>query len=523
MEHRSEGHEERERTSIARNQNVLYLLPHDAAAITEFLEPALERLEPGEGELQLLVLTPDAETAVAVAETVTRAPVAAGARVLPITTPRRAARLIAERPPSIVAGSPSVLLELVRGAAIKLGATRSLIIAWADAIAELGQMEALEALMAEVPKDAARSIVATHMNPAVEAVVERYARRARRSGEVEVAGGESVDLRYVVVAPQSHPAAIRRLLDDLDPERAAVYARSDAGAAEVERTLRALGYAGRDAAAVVTRGEPVPGATLVVLHELPPTREALRAVAGSAMPIALVTPRQLSTLRTLAGAGRMTPYTLSGAPARARTREERVREELRATLAEEGLSRELLAIEPLLNEYDGAEIASAALRLLERERQRQREQPAAAAGGGAPAFTRIFINAGARDNIAARDLVGAIANEAGIPGDRIGKVDVRDTHALVDIAADAAAQVVERLTGVVLRGRRVIARLESDRPPRDRPDRAMRGERPERGERAPRRDRGDRGDRGERGERPRRDDNASRPPRPPRPPRPSSE
>ena len=481
MEQLPVEHEAREHAGVARNQNVVFVLPHDAAAVAEFLPPVLDRIDPDLQATQLLVLTPDVETALTVAETVTRASGVAPLRVVPVTAAHRAMRLLGERPATVLIGSPTEVLALIRDAAVKLDALRALVLAWGDLIADAGHVEALEAVMAEVPKDAPRTIVTSQMTPAVEALVERYARRARRAGNVEWSEADGTNVRYMVVAPQSRPTALRRLLDDLDPERTAVYVRSDGTAAEVATLRRTLGYGDDDTALTITHGTSVPDATLVVLYDLPPSREVLRALADGKTGgrpdrmFALITPRQLSTLHSLAGTGCVAPYTLSGAAGRARKREEELREELRTVLAAGVPSRELLAIEPLLDAYDGAEVAAAALRLLERERQENRERAPRAAeaapAAGAASTTRVFISAGTRDNITPRDLVGAIANEGGISGDRIGKIELRESHAVVEIAADVAPQVIARLTGTSLRGRRIVARLDKDRPARERSER----------------------------------------------------
>ena len=166
-------------------------------------------------------------------------------------------------------------------------------------------------------------------------------------------------------------------------------------------------------------------------------------------------------------------------------------------------------------EYDGAEVAGAALWLLERERARERAA-AATVEAGSPRSTRLFVNAGERDGITARDLVGAIANEAGIPGGSIGKVELRENHALVEVPLDRAQQIATRLTGVTLRGRRIVARLDQgaspergERPAR-RPPAREQGERPSRGERRDRAERGERGERGGRGGRSERGDRSVR-------------
>ena len=567
--------EERERPAVARNQNVLHVLPHDAAAVSQFIDPALERLDPEIAETQLLVLTPDTETAVLIAEAATRARTGIPARVLPVTAWRRAVRLQRLRPATVVAGTPADILELIRASAIKLDAVNTLVLAWADVMSDAAG-EPLEAVMAEIPKDAARVIVASHMTAAVEALAERYARRARRSNVTTVVEEEiAVDLRYVAIAAQARETAFRRLLDDTDPERAAVYVRSDEAAKEVADVLRALGISDEEPSIVITRGEAVDNVSLVVLYEQPMSAEALQTLAASGVPvIALATARQIPALRVLAGGGRVTPFVLSGPGARARSRDEKVRDELRAALANGVIARELIALEPLLTEFDGVEIAAAALRLLEREREKdkpaekapktdhilppsvERAAPAERAeradreerprsdrgersdrgdrgerpprgerperdrgarpdrgsrdsaprsGGfsrGAPsrtpesrgAMSRLFVNAGKADGMTPRDLVGSIANESGISSDQIGKIELRDTHSIVEISTPVAEAVANKMNGITVRGKRLTMRVDNDKPS-SRTERGDRGDRGDRGERSasPRFERSDRG------------------------------
>ena len=109
---------------------------------------------------------------------------------------------------------------------------------------------------------------------------------------------------------------------------------------------------------------------------------------------------------------------------------------------------------------------------------------------------------GKRDSVRVGDIVGAVANEAGIPGERIGTVELFESHSIVELAADDAAKAVEVLGDATLRGRSLRARIDErggERAPRKErtfgPPRADRGERG--APRGPARsfDRGDRGDR----------------------------
>jgi ATP-dependent RNA helicase DeaD len=74
--------------------------------------------------------------------------------------------------------------------------------------------------------------------------------------------------------------------------------------------------------------------------------------------------------------------------------------------------------------------------------------------------TRIFIGAGRLDSLRPGDLVGAIANEAGLPGDAIGAIRITDRFSLVDVPADRAEQVIRALRATTLRGKRVNVRRD---------------------------------------------------------------
>jgi ATP-dependent RNA helicase DeaD len=530
-EQREEAREEtREASGVTRSQNVVLALPHDWHAIGQFLTPALDRVDAAAGGTQLLVLTSDGEATVAIAEAAART--AGAPRAVPVTSARRAERLIRAQPAPVVVGTPAEVATLVRGAALKLDSLRALVVAWADEMLESVTPDELETVMIEVPKEASRTLVTTTETEAVAAFVERYMRRARRvGGGAATEEGAPVALQYVSVAPLARPAALRRLLDEIDPPSAVVVTRASESHDEVRGVLRALGYGDEDPAVRVSQGDVAEHAALVVLYDLPATRGELeRAVRGAPVQVvALAQPRQLGHLRAIAG-GRVTAFTLADTAAKARGREERLRSELRAVLATGVPSRELIALEPLLAEYDGIEIAAAALRLAERERDRARSVQAGthtgftpkggtAAAAAAPSvgdWKRIFMTVGEIDGVTRGDIVGAITGEGGIASDRVGKVELRENHTLVEIAAADVERVAERMNGATIRGRRIVARLDQDRASRE--GAGAGGRRPERGERPPRkfdRDGGERrpprsADRGERSDRAPRTDRAPR-------------
>ena len=237
------------------------------------------------------------------------------------------------------------------------------------------------------------------------------------------------------------------------------------------------------------------GAALVVLYELPETAEALRAIQAHTPQrlVALLQPRQIGALRAFTGDA-VAAYTFGDARRDAAAREDALRDEIRAELSGGAPTRELLALEPLLAEHDGVEIAAALLHLLSDARRHGGARGAAVLEDEAPAapWTRVYVNVGTKDGVGAGDVLGALAGEGNIGREKIGRIELRDTHTLVDVSTDVVEQVVESATGASLRGRRVTARVDKDRASTPRAgsapagDRPPRGDRPDRGDRAPR-------------------------------------
>jgi ATP-dependent RNA helicase DeaD len=453
-------------TGISRGLNQLHVLPEDWQAAEAAIQPLVDRVEPTVVAPQLLVVTSDTEAAAAIAGRI--AVPSKGIRTLAATDARRAGRVLRATPAQVVVAPASVLLDLLQSTILKLDSIKAVVLAWVDGLDD-NAMASLEAVMSEVPKEAARVVLANGPTPTVELLVERYARRARRVQPISAEPLPPVSLSYVSVHESGRAATLRRLLDALDPESAFIARATDSRAA-VDALLASLGY-GSDADAIRAGETPEPNARLIVLFDMPVSEDELRKLVSqqpAARVIVLATPRQLSTLRRLAG-GTVTPLALPEAAARAQTREDAMRDELRATLASGQFARELLALEPLLAEYDGSEVAAAALRLLDLERGNPKVRSMATAPS---AMTRLYLNVGSMDNVRPADLVGAITNEAGISKAELGKVEVRERHSTVEVATPVANAVVSKLTGISIRNRRVLARVDEgpERPARPRSD-----------------------------------------------------
>jgi ATP-dependent RNA helicase DeaD len=112
----------------------------------------------------------------------------------------------------------------------------------------------------------------------------------------------------------------------------------------------------------------------------------------------------------------------------------------------------------LFERWDPAEVAAALLALS--------RQPSAVSEDGADVtaapdqWVKVFVNVGKKDRAGAKDLVGALIKEVGLEKGQIGRIDLRESFALVEVAPAAAETVVRRMTGVTIKGKSVAAKLD---------------------------------------------------------------
>lgn len=163
-----------------------------------------------------------------------------------------------------------------------------------------------------------------------------------------------------------------------------------------------------------------------------------------------------------------------------------------AALRPDELERFRVVVESLAGEFDLMDIAMAAVRVAHeatvgaeddeenipnfeprperferpdsrKEGSRRPGKPVTASRGRRPAtegMTRVFIGAGRDAGVRPQDLVGAIANEARLPGRQIGAIEISDRFSLVEVPEAAADSVIAALRNSTIKGKRPVVRRE---------------------------------------------------------------
>ncbi|MEN9933742.1 MAG: hypothetical protein RLZZ387_321 [Chloroflexota bacterium] len=232
----------------------------------------------------------------------------------------------------------------------------------------------------------------------------------------------------------------------------------------------------------------------IYVHRIGRTGRAGRT--GSA--ITLVKPRERGLLRTIERATgatiqRLRLPTVSDVIAR---RRESFKETLRETIEQGGLEAYSIMAEDLAEEFSPTDLAAAAFKLLLGQPLDASDDALAAAEpdlenrdrpmrrdvgrdggrdyggreyGGRRDFgpergmTRLFLDIGRDDGVRPADIVGAIANEAGLPGRAIGAIELFERFAFVEVPEPHAAKIIRALKNTTIRGRRIAPSLARPR------------------------------------------------------------
>src|SRR5215203_2569704 len=428
-----------------------------------------------------------------------------------------------QRGVQIVVGTPGRVMDHMRRGTLKLDDIRFFVLDEADEMLDMGFIEDIEWILEQAPAERQMALFSATIPPRIAHLASRYMREPQR---ITVAGKEmtvpQVRQSSYEVPRARRVDALTRILDAETPQSAMIFCRTKAGVDELGEALMARGYgvetihgdlsqAQRDrvmrrfrsgqaevliATDVAARGLDIPDVSHVINYDIPESAEAYvhrigrtgrAGRAGEA--ITLITPREVRWLRQIERItrARIEPRRLPTLADVAERRRDALKQQIRAVLdtQDDGYAGYLDTINDLADEHDAAEIAAAILKLYAEETGRtttpeQQEDdiatfaavaPPARGPRGEAGMVRLFLNVGRNQGARPQDFVGAIANEAGIPGRAIGAIDIFDDYAFVDIPREFVDRVLAAMRGAKIKGRPVnaeVARMDGAPGPRDR-------------------------------------------------------
>ena len=429
--------------TAARGHNLVMVVPPAPAYGVPALAGLLSRLG---GGARALLLAPPAQLAewAATAHEVGRG---SGLRVEAAQGAARAGRRLRAGEVNLLIAAPATALELHRRSTLEADRLAAVLLAWPESWEE---GEALTLLMADVGKDAQRILLVESLERAGE-LIERYARRALTVGAPPAetpAPAPAGPVRVAGVPWERRAAALADLVELLDPASLSVWTADRTRWGEIERAV------GAAAPGVTITSGDAPKSALVVAFD-PPTPERLAQLLAAGDVVLLMPPGTERYLQRVASPRRplRLPGLVDSVTTEAGTRRAAVARAIEAGRPEAAIA----VLAPLFERYDAGAVAAA---LYDLWTAAPSAAPASAPVPDVPATSKIFVGIGKKDGATVNDLVAVLTKEVRVERTRIGRVELKDAYALVEIPAQEAERIAGALNGTTIRRKRVTARVD---------------------------------------------------------------
>jgi ATP-dependent RNA helicase DeaD len=460
-----------------------------AGVLVAWAAPLLDRLEAVAGGPALLVLVPSRAIALDTARAMIRMAASTGHRVAvlggPYALPGHADVLIS---------TPEALMAAMASTDVATDGVQAVVMAGAAALLEdAGQRAATERILDVLEAETIqRVMVSDPVTPTVRTFADAQLSRAiflpsdaGRTDGIEEAPVQRGTLRIRTLEAEE-AVELPHLVGDLLEEGARhllLFFRSEDRAADLGDLLTLHGYgAGEpgDPDAPVWLGTdgmearrglgdlltPDSGVMVVSVDAPPDADELDRRHGGGLGGVMLARAREVAHLRRIT---RQAGYELQpfAAPAATEHPAARFASELEAVVEGADLDPYHLLVEAAVERWGAAQVAAALAFLLRQKgklpasdgssRSGASAEASGASAGVPTAFVRLFLSVGSRDGIGPGELLGAITGETGIKGERIGRIDVRDTFSRVEVDEPVAAEIIRAMNGITIKGRSVRA------------------------------------------------------------------
>ena len=373
----------------------------------------------------------------------------------------------------LLIASPESALERHARSALHPEQFRAILFAWPE---QWHADEAVTALLQDFPKESQRVVLTAQRGQldGADGVVERYARRALvlsgEPAEADDAPARTTSIRTVPTSWGGRAAMVAAILPMIGQAQVTVWTADDRDHQLIRRALGSL----RPGVSVASRAVPKAG---TVLCYDPPSPQQLAALTAAGEVLFLVPPGCEDYVARVAPTRR--PMHLDAPATAVLSRDATFRQVIARQIGGADASGALYALAPLFEVHDPQDVAAALFSLWRREAAgKVSVRPGAAPhtavlapaqsreGSGASAnaaVAKIWIGAGKKDDATVADFVAVLVREVGVERGRIGRIELRDTFAIVEVPAADAEAIVTRLSGITIRKRKLTARVDQGR------------------------------------------------------------
>ncbi len=428
----------------------------------------------------------------------------------------------------VVVGTPGRVMDHMRKGTLKLDGLNALVLDEADEMLRMGFIDDVEWILEQTPAQRQVALFSATMPAVIRKIAERHLNNPEQiTIKVKTTTAETIRQRYWMVSGLHKLDALTRLLEVEAFDGMLVFVRTKNAAAELAEKLEARGYAAAAltgdmvqaqrertveqlksgkldilvATDVVARGLDVERITHVINYDIPYDTESYTHRIGrtgragrKGDAILFVAPREKRMLHTIEKATRqkIEQVELPSTETINDKRIERFNQRISDTLNEENLEFFVQLMENYQQEHNvpALEIAAALAKMVQgnqplllrerntpeardvksldkRERAEKRKPKSERPKKSGPpeaGMERFRLEVGHKDKVKPGNIVGAIANEAGLDSEHIGRIEIHDDHSLVDLPEGMPKDVFEDLKVAWVMGKQLrISKLGQEK------------------------------------------------------------
>ena len=453
----------------------------------------------------------------------------------------------------IIVGTPGRVIDHLEKRTLDLSGLRHLVLDEADEMLTMGFQEDVERVLEDTPEATQVALFSATMPNGIRRISQQYLTDpAEVKVKSQTATASTIEQRYVIVQHRDKLDALTRVLEVEDFDAMIMFVRTKQATEELAERLRARGFSAAPingdipqnlrertidqlkdgridilvATDVAARGLDVPRISHVVNYDIPHDVESYVHRIGrtgragrSGHALLFVTPRERRLLSQIERATRQSlqEIQLPSVDDVNEMRMTKFAESITESLQDSNLALFRRLVEQYASEHSvPMEDIAAALATQSRNSDEflMKEQPKQRRndrndrgprrdfddrGDRGPRrdnrresngnFSMYRIAVGKRAGVKPGSIMGALANEAGLKGSDIGRIQIRFDHSLVELPSHLTSSDIDQMKDIVVSGQAIDIRPDAG-PPAGRPGSHRSG-----GDR----DRGDRGDRGGRG------------------------
>ena len=452
---------------------------------------------------QALILCPTRELAVQAAEEIRRlAKYMHGVKVLPIYGGQDISKQIrALKGTQIIIGTPGRMMDHLRRKTIRCDHVNTIVLDEADEMLNMGFREDIETVLEYIANEDRQTILFSATMPkAIMEITKNYQKPDAQL--IKVVKKEltvpKIEQYYLDVKRKDKVEVLTRLLDFYEPKLSLVFCNTKRMVDDLTEILKGRGYfaeglhgdmsqAQRDrvmksfrkgktdiliATDVAARGIDVDDVEAVFNFDIPQDDEYYVHRIGR-------TGRAGRTGRSFTFVKGKEVYKLKDIMRYCKTKilamkvpslndvnqvkMEKIMDKVATIIEEEDLTRRINRIEEQVNEadYTAMDIAAAFLKMYLGQNEANEEEAKSGeldfdnTGAEEEGMARLFINIGKAQKVKAKDILGAIAGEANIPGKLVGAIDLYDKYTFVEVPKEHARAVLKAMKNVKIKGKAI--------------------------------------------------------------------